>query len=173
MISESKNKMWVYIILALVVGGLAGVFGLGNVVGVKSLKIPFPYTIGVLGQTSLSCESLMSARIIGSPVEYLTDGIEGEVRKGTDKLAINIKGDGTISFLTQASVGAGVAEGDLWSVLRDTSEDLVALLYDDVRGSVNVFALNKETGLAVWSKTRPDFLTFGSPYGSVLYLQCL
>ena len=168
-----KNKTGVYIIVALIVGVLVGVFGFGSVGNVQSLKIPFPPTIGVHGQTSLSCESLMSAGIVGSPEEYLTNGIEGEVRKGTDKLAVNIKGDGTMSFLTRASVEAGVAEGDSWSVLRDTSEDLVALHYDDFFGSVNVFALNKETGLAIWSKTRPDFLTYGSPTGAVIYLQCL
>ena len=107
MITESKNKTGVYIILALVVGVLIGVFGLGSVGNVQSLKIPFPFTIDVVGRTSLACESLKSAGIVGSPEEYLTNGIEGEVRKGTDKLAVNIKGDGTMSFLTRALVRAG------------------------------------------------------------------
>jgi len=175
MISGSKNKTGVYIILALVVGVLVGWFGFRNVAGVQSLKIPFPFTTDVSGYTSLACESLMSAGIVGSHTDYLTNGIEGEVRKGTDKLAVNVKGDGTLAFLTQASVEAGVAEGDLWTVLRDTSESLIAMhLSDGVFSSqVNVFALNKETGLAVWSKTSPDFLTFGSPRGDVFYLQCL
>ncbi len=80
-----------------------------------------------------------------------------------------------MSFLTRASVEAGFAEGDLWTVLRDTPEALVAMhLFDGLFSSqVNVFALNKETGLAIWSKASPDFLTFGSPRGNVFYLQCL
>ena len=56
--------------------------------------------------------------------------------------------------------------------LKNSDEELVSIFYDQIWGSVNVFTLNKNNGLAVWSKTRPDFLAYGSPYGSVTYLIC-
>jgi hypothetical protein len=56
--------------------------------------------------------------------------------------------------------------------VKNSDEELVAILYEQYSGAVNVFALNKENGLAVWFKTRPNFLSYESPTGNITYLIC-
>jgi len=125
-----RNNITIIIVTALVVGSAVYWWSSRGLSGENKLRIPFPFTTSVSNQTSLSCESLMSANIIGSPVDYLTNGIEGAVKKGTDKIAVNIKDDSTLSFLTRASLEAGVSEGDLWTIMTNTDEELVAILYE-------------------------------------------
>ena len=138
----------------------------------KKLKIDYPYTQNVSNNTSFSCTSLMSAYITGSSLEYLGNEIEGTLSKGTDKIAISIKDKQNLSFLTAASVEAGTSEGDLWKILKNDNKELVAILYDPIFGSINTLTLNKESGLAVWSKTRPTFITYDA-YGSIIYMRCI
>ena len=82
------------------------------------LKINFPHTSSVISNTSFACESLMSSNIIGSSEKYLIDGIEGEVLKGTDKVAMKIQDRNTLIFSTAASIGIGIAEGDKFIILK-------------------------------------------------------
>src|SRR3989344_1275169 len=91
----------VLIVLIVAIIAIGGYFySQKGSVGGASLKVPFPYTFSVADDTSFACESLLSANIIGSPEEYLTNGIEGDVAKGTDKIAMNIKDSQTLNFLT-------------------------------------------------------------------------
>ncbi len=168
-----KDKLSIIVVTALVVGSATYWLLSGDMTGSGKLRLPFPITMDVSSQTSFSCKSLMSADIIGSPVDYLTDGIEGSINKGTDKIAVNIKDDGTLSFLTRASLEVGVSEGDIFAIMKNTEKELVAIFYEDFFGSTNVFSLNKENGLAIWSKARPSFLTYESPTGSIMYLSCI
>lgn len=171
-VNTMKNKIIIIIITALVVGSAVYWWSSRGISGENKLRVAFPITRDVSQQTSFVCESLVSADIIGSPVDYLTDGVEGTVSKGTDKIAVNIKDEDTLSFLTRAALEAGVSEGELFAIMKNTDEELVAILYDQFRVSVNVFALNKKNGLAVWSKARPNFLGYESPSGSIIYLIC-
>lgn len=168
-----NNKITIIVITALIVGTAVYWWSGVGFTGENKIRLPFPATINVSKQTTFSCESLLSANIIGSPVDYLTDGVEGTIRKGTDKIALNIIDENTLSFLTRASLEAGVSEGDHFVIINNTDEELVAILYNDFNSSVNIFTLNKTNGLAVWSKTRPNFLTYDSPTGSIIYLSCI
>lgn len=169
-----NQRIKTIIITTIIVVALTGMIVYLVLEGSKEMKmkIDYPLVWDVSGQTSFSCESLMSAGIIGSPKDYLTNGVEGEVKKGTDKVAIKIKDEKTLSFITGAAVEAGVAEGDPFVILRNTDYDLVAIYYDEIWGSLNTFSLNKRNGLAVWSKTKPEFIGYESPSGDVIYLIC-
>lgn len=138
--------------------------------GSTSMKVPFPYTFSVVNNTSFACESLLSANIIGSPEEYLTNGIEGDVVKGTDKVAMNIKNAQTLNFLTGASVGIGTSEGDNFAIVVNNAQKLMAVWFNE--NVISTVVLNKTNGLAVWLKGNPDFPTYGAPHGSVIYMVC-
>ena len=139
--------------------------------GSTSMKVPFPYTsFSIVNNTSFACESLLSANIIGSPEEYLTNGIEGNVAKGTDKVAMNIKDAQTLNFLTGASVGIGTSEGDNFTIVVNNAQKLMAVWFNE--NFISTVVLNKTNGLAVWLKGNPDFPTYGAPHGSVIYMVC-
>lgn len=157
--------------------GLAGLIVLSwyffqnNDVSKNTLKIPFPYTLSVQQETTFACEGLISAGIVGSSEEYLTNGIEGSVEKGTDKIAMEIKNDQFLTLLTSASVEAGITEGDEMAIIQNTSEKLMAVWFNE--DVISTVVLNKKNGLGIWSKSNPDFLVYEAPYGSVIYLKCL
>lgn len=135
-----------------------------------SLKVPFPYTFSVRNNTSFACESLVSADIIGSTEEYLTNGIEGSVKKGTDKVAMNIKDSQTLTFLTGASVQLGTTEGDEFAIVQNNDQKLMAAWFNE--NVISTVVLNKANGLAVWLKGNPDFVTYGAPHGGIIYMVC-
>lgn len=166
-----KKYRWI-IILALAIVALA-IIGYLLVGGKSNLfKIPFPLTYSVADSTSFACEALISAYIIGSEVEYLTNGIEGMVEKGTDTVAMKVKDAQTLEFLTRASLEIGVTEGSQFSILQNNLEKLIAVYVDDK--GVDTVVLNKKNGLAVWTKADSDFLgsLYGAPRGQVIYFAC-
>ena len=165
------KENWFKIVIVLVlIGGGYFYFQRENT-NPNILKVPFPYTFNVAGNTSFACESLMSADIIGSPEEYLTDGIEGSIQKGTDTVAMNIKDPQTLNFLTGASVRAGVSEGDNFAIVQNDDQKLMAVWFNE--NVISSVVLNKSNGLAIWLKGNPDFILYGAPHGSVIYLKCL
>jgi hypothetical protein len=161
-----KNKI-LYIVLVIII------ISLGSYV--KSLpkntiKVSFPYTKNIASNTDYACESLVSSSIIGSPEEYLTNGIEGSVEKGTDKIAMSIKDESTLVFQTAASISVGITEGDSYLILQNNSSKLLAVWFNEY--TVSTVVINKENGLALWLKGSPDYITYGAPYGSVIYMIC-
>jgi len=108
----------------------------------NTVTVPFPYTMNVADNTSFACESLVSADIIGSPEEYLTNGIEGEVQKGTDIAAMEILDSKTLSFQTGASLKVGEAEGDNFAILHNDSQKLLAVWFS--KDSIHSIVLNKK-----------------------------
>ena len=166
--SKVKKGLITLVVIVILVGGYFFLQGDNPVT--NTVKVPFPYTFSVAGNTSFACESLVSADIIGSPEEYLTNGIEGSVQKGTDKVAMNIKDAQTLSFLTGASIGIGTTEGDNFAIVQNDSKKLMAVWFNE--NVISTVVLNKANGLAVWLKGNPDFPTYGSPHGSVIYMVC-
>ncbi|KKU50385.1 MAG: hypothetical protein UX71_C0001G0040 [Parcubacteria group bacterium GW2011_GWA1_47_10] len=169
-LSKSKvNKGLVVLIIVIIAIGGYFYFQKGDT-ATNTLRVPFPYTFSVANNTSFACESLVSADIIGSPEEYLTNGIEGSMQKGTDKVAMNIKDAQTLSFLTGASIGIGTTEGDNFAIVHNDNQKLMAVWFNE--NVISTVVLNKTNGLAVWLKGNPDFPTYGSPHGSVIYMVC-
>ena len=164
----SRKGLIALVVIAIIVGGYF-YFQDGGAGG-GGLKVPFPYTSSVANNTSFACESLLSANIIGSSEEYLTNGIEGDVAKGTDKVVMNIKDAKTLNFLTGASVGIGTSEGDNFAIVENNAQKLMAVWFNE--NVISTVVLNKTNGLAVWLKGNPDFPTYGAPHGSVIYMVC-
>lgn len=139
----------------------------------RELEFPAPqkplYKIG---------NAIFCAAIIGSTLEAYTGVsskkcIRGNLFKGTDQVAIEVEGD-ALYFTTKAAFEAGqVRDKSPFKVLVNSESQLVAIDYDESLGAyINVFALNRRTGIAVWSKSRSrDFLT-GNPDVQSYILSC-
>lgn len=132
----------------------------------QSLKIKLPAPKDVSGNTSFSCKSLAYSGLFG----VSDNEIEGELHEGTDQVAMNIKDEKTLSFLTAKSVTIGVSEGDNFHILQNDNEKLMAAYYNQF--AISTVTLNKKTGLAVWLKGSPDFIGSNSPNGQIIYLSC-
>jgi len=168
--TEKTNKINKLLIALIIVTTIIyGYFYFTKKNGAK-LKITFPYTQSVANNNSFACKSLLSSDIIGSPTKYLINGIEGEIKKGTDKVSLTIKDDKTLTFLSSASFDAGETGGIDFTILKNDNKELIAIMYNDI--SINSIALNKVTGLAVWLKGATDYLTYGAPNGMVIYMVC-
>lgn len=94
--------------------------------------------------------------------------------KDGTKIAIEI-GEKTIKFLTATSVEVGVTEPAELVILRSDEKTLVAIDPEvdiAIDPGVNTFVLNKESGLAVWTKAKPAFLSFPLPQAQAYFLEC-
>ena len=167
--SFNKNLIiGILVIIILVIGVLW--YNQGQIENGNRFKIAFPFTQNVSDRTSLACEALIDSNITGSPVEYLTDGIEATVGKGTNKVSLQIKDEKILSFLSGASFEAGDVGGVDFSIIKNDDKELIAAMWNN--SSMNTVVLNKENGLAIWSKSRSDFPTYGAPSGDLSYLIC-
>lgn len=170
--THSKNKNFGSILVVIIVILAIGLYFYfqGYNPFSKKLKVDFPYTSNISQNVSFACESLVYSDVIGSPTEYLTDGIEGEVKKGTDTIAMTIKDEDTLSFLTGVAVKAGTSEGDNFRIVQNNDEKLMAVWFNQY--VINTVVLNKKNGLGVWTKSDPDFITYDAPHGSIIYMIC-
>lgn len=133
-------------------------------------KISFPFTQSVVSNTTFACEALIDSGVTGSPIEYLTNGIEATISKGTNKVSLQIKDEKTLSFLSGASFNAGDVGGVDFPIVKNDDKELVAVMWNGA--SMNTVVLNKKNGLAIWSKSRSDFPTYDAPSADLSYLVC-
>lgn len=136
----------------------------------EKYKISFPFTQSVVNHTTFACEALIDSSITGSPDEYLTNGVEAAVGKGTNKVSLQVKDEKTLSFLSGASFNAGDVGGVDFSIVKNDEKELVAAMWND--SSMNTIVLNKKNGLAIWSKSRSDFPAYDAPSADLSYLIC-
>lgn len=168
--SSSKKKRIIVVLGILAVVVIGYFYFSGDNPITNNIKIPFPYVNSVAKNTSFGCESLLSSNIIGSPEEYLTNGIEGSIEKGTDKIAMSIKDAQTLILQTSTNVEFGSTEGDNFKIIQNDKENLMAIWFSE--STISTIVLNKNNGLAIWLKGNPDFITYGAPYGSMIYMIC-
>jgi len=113
-------------------------------------------------ENKLFCSAVLGSSLQTESREQAKDaGIKGTLFDATDRIAIEVVDD-KLHFLTRAMFEAGdVKDESPFSVLVNDEAQLVAMDYDVDRGVfINVFSLNRKTGIAVWSKSRSiDFLT--------------
>jgi hypothetical protein len=164
-----KNKIWIVLIIVLAITAVS-YFVYKPVGGGGKYKISFPFTQSVASNSTFACEALIDSSVIGSPVEYLTNGIEATIGKGTNKVSLQIKDEKTLSFLSGASFNAGVVGGVDFSIVKNDDKELVAAMWNGT--SMNTLVLNKKNGLAIWSKSRSDFLNYNAPSSNLSYLIC-
>jgi len=159
--------MWSVLIILLIIGSIT-LYKLFS--AETKVKVAFPYSESVANNTSFACQSLIDSSATGSKEESLTNGIEYEVRKGTNKASIKIKDDKTITFLSGASFDTGESGGVDFQIIKNDSKELVAALWND--NSMNSIVINKDNGLAVWSKIRSEFPGYGAPTSDSSYMSC-
>jgi len=122
-------------------------------------------------------DNFFCSAVLGSSL-YTDDAndswVKGTLFDGTDRITIKVEGD-KLRFLTQASFELGdVGDESPFDVLINDDGQVVAIDYDVVgkNASTNVFALNRKTGIAVWSKSRSKGLLTLNPDVQSYVLGC-
>lgn len=136
----------------------------------KAVKALLPPARPVVS-AQLACEALLSTSIWEDPEQ--NGQITAENQTGTDKLAIRIK-ENAITFITRASVEAGIPEAAEFTIVSNEEDFLVAIYLDKgaISPSLNSLVLNKKNGFAVWTKSRPQYLLSQTPDVQSSYLVC-
>jgi hypothetical protein len=98
--------------------------------------------------------------------------LKGKITPGTDKLALQIKGD-TLLVAVRGAFEQGVVEPDKYNITGHTVGFLSAVHEVTVIPHANSIVLNKQNGFAVWSLNEP-MLVPGSEYpiAQAVYLRC-
>ena len=142
------------------------------VAGGKELKVPLPDLAPPLSSDQCRCESLINASVYADTLSQ--KNIVGTLSKGTDEINIEIKGN-TLYFLSGASFKQGDVSPAEFRVVHNTDSQVLAICSQETGNgyTVDIFALNKENGIAVWTKTRSyDLFSGGHPLGYCIYLNC-
>lgn len=144
----------------------------------KVLKFPHPYILNMgTNATKYSCDAIVGSRIEAvSKGDHINKkiGVLGKLFKGTDKIIIEIKGN-KLHFLTRASFEAGDSiDSNPFNIVYNNNHQLLAIDVDNIGVGVtaNVFALNKDTGIAVWSKTQLQEFFTKNPNSQSYCLAC-
>lgn len=137
--------------------------------GPAKQTVAFPPTQPVGAKRVLTCLSLMETDLTASRDATLANGIEGKVSSGQNGVSISIKNDSTVEFLSDAGAKAGGGAATFQIVKNDASQ-LAAYFFDGQ--SMSSLVLNKENGLAIWSKIRSTFPVYDAPTGSSSFLVC-
>lgn len=165
----------------LVILIIAGV-GL-SVYFLKPLKqTVFLYPFETKGTTQLSCETVAGASLfpqmkLDKEKDGKLDKLEIALHTKGSNIAIEI-GDKTIKFLTSTSVEGGLMEPAVFTILSNDTKSLVATIYEDSVGITNSkiidsFILNKESGYAIWTKSKDISFFSKNPDTQVYYLRCI
>ena len=138
----------------------------------KRLKFPLPHFSPLVTADQCRCEAIVGAFLHANTTE--DKGVLGEVFKGTDKISLQIEGD-ILYFLSGASFKLGEAKPVLFKIIHNSEEQVLAILPEQTTFgyTVDIFTLNKKTGVAVWTKTRSyDSFSGGAPSAQSFYLKC-
>jgi hypothetical protein len=135
-----------------------------------TLAVAFPPVRSVAGKRAFTCLSLMETDLTASADRSLADGIEGKVTPGKNGVFLSITNDSTLTFLSDAAAKSGETDGAKFKIISDDRAELVAYFFDGV--CLSSFVLNRDTGLAIWSKIRSTFPVYDAPTESSSYLVC-
>lgn len=135
-----------------------------------SVSVALPSDHDVSGQSSFRCRALLETDLTGSTNAQRSRSLDGKVSPGSNDISVSIEGPVTLSFLSQAGFLAGTTRGSEFTIQSNMKDELIASSFDGQ--SSNSFVLNKNNGLAIWSKVRPSFPGYGAPTGANTYLAC-
>jgi hypothetical protein len=97
--------------------------------------------------------------------------LRGELRRGSEVFYLRLAGR-TLNLMTKAEVSLGEAGGHSFSVQVDSASHLVAA-GEDAPDSFATLLLNKDSGYAVWSRSRSTTLLGGdAPEVQAVYFVC-
>ena len=131
--------------------------------------VAFPPTQPVGAKRVLTCLSLMETDLTASRDATLVNGIEGKVSSGQDGVSLSIKNGSTVEFLSGAGAKAGGGAAT-FQIVRNDAAQMAAYFFDGQ--SMSSLVLNKDNGLAIWSKIRSTFPIYDAPTGSSSFLVC-
>lgn len=133
-----------------------------------SVQMPNKYKI-ISGQ--LACNVIASTTIWQKTQEPNT--LQGTVKQSDYNVAINVK-EKTVIFITDVSVGIGIAEPAEFLIVLDSNRSLTAIyISGSVLGnSLDTLVLNKENGHAVWTKSRVSSIFYKTPEVQSMYMNC-
>lgn len=163
------------LILLLLVGYFIGIAQSRNEVSIERKVYTFPSS----DKLSYACEAINSMHTYEMN-NYSDDDsvvtLEADINKGTDTVAIEVDED-KFYFLTKASLEIGVVRPDEeWDILTNNNESLIAMVTSspfENGPTIDIFSLDKNTGIALWSKNRTQgFLTGTVPVGSLIHFKC-
>ena len=90
-------------------------------------------------------------------------------------MALKIEGK-TLSLITVASVKAGNTDAARFEIVKGDKDFLMAVFISEgsipSMSSISSLVLNKKNGLAVWTKSRAEFLAYDAPDTQGIYLAC-
>lgn len=131
--------------------------------------VAFPPTQAVGSKRVLTCLSRMETDLTASRDATLVNGIEGKVSSGQNGVSLSITNDSTVEFLSDAGAKAGGGSAT-FQIVRNDAAQLAAYFFDGQ--SMSSLVLNKDNGLAIWSKIRSTFPIYDAPTGSSSFLVC-
>ncbi|MBU1000477.1 hypothetical protein KKE78_03735 [Patescibacteria group bacterium] len=158
------------VISSLIVAGLVYIFKPTKV----ALQI-FPWDLK--DRTSFSCSTKMGAVFFPKPnyEKNTMETVDGELlTNDKTKMAIEIDGK-ELKMITATAVEAGMTEPARLNIVRENDSELVAVdLETDISidQGIGTFILNKKSGTAVWTKSKPAFFTTTLPETQAYYMEC-
>lgn len=130
-------------------------------------------TIAHASPSSSVAYEITPESLIKKDVPARDDRIEATSLPGTDKLALEIEGD-VMRLMTTASLEQGnTSAAELAVVLNDPEQIVGFGMLDGIpAGNANSIVVNKQTGFAVWTKTRAAGIFADVPDSQTHYLRC-
>lgn len=119
------------------------------------------------------CKAIVSASLFTDGTKK--NNISAYLRKGTDNISIQIEGK-KLHFLSGTSFNLGEAKGVEFQIIKNNDEQVVAIFIEETKIggiTIDIITFHKNTGLAIWTKTRSyDFFSGGNPSSQTFYLIC-
>ena len=134
------------------------------------------YPSDLTGNVQFSCTTKLGSSFFPRQnyKNHTTETVDGRIFSDSNtKLAIEIDNK-TLKLITTTAVEAGMTKPAEFVILDENSESLVAVNTDKglVDPGINTFILNKKTGMAVWTKSKPKFFSNQLPDVQSYYMEC-
>ena len=124
-----------------------------------------------------SCSTKMGTTLFPKPnyKDHTFETVDGALfTNDKTKMAIEIDGK-ELKMLTATAVEIGMTEPAKLVIVRENDSELVAVdLQSDIAidPGIGTFILNKKSGTAVWTKSKPSFITSSLPDVQAYYMEC-
>jgi len=138
----------------------------------KSISSDDITPIDVSQSTTLGCEEIISSSI--EPPNKINNDltVTGKLRKGQQNLSVSFENE-KVKLITGTSVKIGNTDTVDYTIVKNDQDKLLSINLDKINESLHIFALNKKSGLAIWSKTDANYFIANNPVQDSYYLQCI
>ena len=168
--AKFKNTLLLIIITAVVSGGFVYILK-----PPKTAIQTYPWDLK--DGTQFSCSTRLGATIFPR-MNYEThtfETVDGNLlTNDKTQMAIEIAGK-TLKMLTTTSVSIGNTDPAELVIVKDSDTELIAIdpeIDIAINSGTGTFVLNKKSGTAVWTKSKPSFLTLQVPDVQAYFMEC-